>query len=227
VGDFKYIDAPHPELYNLRLDRGELHNLIASAPSESTALRDCLNHLLASHPRRTEAAATAERSPSHAMLRSLGYLASGPGVKRSATGADAKDKLPEFQLYESAMLALDKGQMEKAAGLLRRIVAEDPGDTLARRDLGSIYFEQKQYAKARECLPRVLTTAPSDYVTNFELGLAASHLGLITEARGYLETACRLAPAAEQCRHERAALPKQANLLPNLWDVETSRPSAF
>src|SRR5262249_31137265 len=86
--------------------------------------------------------------PQRAALTSNGYLA--PGPKSAAPSlADPKDRLPEFNQYEDAQIALYKGRPPEAAAILRNILATDPNNALARRDLGGIYLEQKQYARAR------------------------------------------------------------------------------
>jgi choline-sulfatase len=41
-GRFKYIEAPRPELYDLREDPGEMHNLLVSQPARAEAMREGL-----------------------------------------------------------------------------------------------------------------------------------------------------------------------------------------
>ena len=208
VGEFKYIQAPRPELYNLKEDPGETRNLVRTNPAKAASLRTSLGRLLSARGgKRSEPAA--QTAGTRALLGSLGYLAAGPGLKRGTPGADPKDKLPEFRLYEDAMAALYNRNLEKAASILRRLVAMDPGNTLARRDLGSVYLEQKHYSDAAAAFRKVLEAAPGDYVTNYELGIAAARLGRKAEAEERLRTACRIAPAAEQCGQELKALSGQ------------------
>ena len=73
---------------------------------------------------------------------------------------------------------------------------------LARRDLASTYVETGEYAKARDAFGQVVAVAPDDYMTNYEMGFAEERLGLLKEARGHLETACRVAPESKQARKE-------------------------
>jgi hypothetical protein len=49
-------------------------------------------------------------------------------------------------------------------------------------------------------------------MAQFELGIADKHLGLKKEALEHLETACKVAPEAEQCRRELDALKKESPL---------------
>jgi choline-sulfatase len=200
--DFKYIEAPKPELYNLRGDPGEKINILDKNPAEARRLRAELEKLLARYSAKQPAQRSNMTPETRALLGSLGYLAPGPGAKLNGSGADPKDRLPEFQLYERAMVYLFDRRLNEAIGALRQLLAGDPHNTLARRDLGNCYLEQHAYATARIQLQQVLAAAPDDYVSQYELGIADEHLGSWKEAEEHLESACRLAPEAEQCRKE-------------------------
>lgn len=208
VGALKYIDAPHPELYNLDHDPGEHTNLVMTNAADAHALRAELGRVLAAHPRRAPATnQSANATPkSERLLTSLGYLAPGPRTRAPGSNADPKDRLPEFKLYEKAMVHFAEGRPAIAAAMLNQVLAGDPSNTLARRDLGAAYLDLRDYAKARASFIKVLAAAPDDYATHFGLGLAAKHLGLLDEARAHFQTACRIAPRAVQCRRELDAL---------------------
>jgi choline-sulfatase len=201
-GDFKYIEAPTPELYNLRDDPHEQRNLARAAPARALALKGQLAQLLARYPPAGPASAQPVSSAAQAQLKSLGYLAPGSRPVLSSDGPNPKDRMAEFRLYERSQAALYQGRTAEAIGMLLQVLARDPNNTLARRDLGGCYVEQRMWAQARAAFEKVLERAPEDYVTHFELGLAEEHLGLLKDARAHLETACRIAPEAEQCRHE-------------------------
>jgi len=200
AGAFKYIDAPHPELYNLETDPHELTNLYVKGSAKAAELRGQLVKLLALHAAKKGAPAPEASPGARALLDSLGYLSQGPKV--SGSGADPKDMLPEFRQYEDAQLQLYHRQIPQAIATLRQILLRDPKNTLARRDLASSYVETGQYAKAREAFAQVLTVAPDDYMTNYEIGFAEERLGLLKDARAHLETACRVAPESKQARKE-------------------------
>jgi choline-sulfatase len=201
VGDFKYIEVPKPELYNLRDDPGERVNLAAKNAAEAQRLRGELGKMLTRYA--TKVAPPGNITPeARALLGSLGYLAPGPGVNLGGSGADPKDRLPEFQLYERAMVLLYERRMNEAIVALRQILVRDPKNTLARRDLGDCYLEQREYQRARAQFEQVVAVATDDYVSQYELGIADERLSLWKEAQAHLEIACRLAPEAGQCRKE-------------------------
>jgi choline-sulfatase len=202
VGSMKYIDVPKPELYNLQTDPQEKVNLIALDPAKVTELRGTLRKLLIRYAPKRPASPDQLSPATRALLGSLGYLAAGPQSGMKSAGADPKDKLTEFQLYERAQVSLYYKRLEEATALLSRLLANDPKNLLARRDLGAAYVDQKIFAKARACFEQVLAAAPDDYVAHFELGIVDKNLGLMKEARSHMEAACRIAPDASQCKVE-------------------------
>jgi choline-sulfatase len=200
--EYKYIEAPKPELYDLRNDPGEKTNILDKHPAEARRLREELGKMLARYSTKQPAPSSNITPETRALLGSLGYLASGPAAKLNGTGADPKDRLSEFQLYERAMVYLYERRLNQAIAALRQLLARDPHNTLARRDLGDCYLEQHAYAQARLNFQQVLTAAPDDYVSQYELAIADERLGLWKEAQQHLEAACKLAPEAGQCRKE-------------------------
>jgi tetratricopeptide (TPR) repeat protein len=211
-GAYKYIDAPGAELYNLAADPHERINLYAKDPVRAGELKSEMRKLLTSHAPKQPTSPAGVSPRTRALLASLGYLS---GVRRNAaSGAmpDPKDRLAEYRLYESGQSSLYNRRLEEAAATFRQILARDPKNTLARRDLGGTYVEQHLYAKARECFERVVASAPDDYMAQFELGIADKHLGLMKEALEHLQAACKVAPEAEQCRRELDSIGKDSPL---------------
>ncbi len=206
LGKYKYILAPRPELYDLEHDPGEQVNLVAKDSSQALELRTRLEKLLA-HRTPHEQAAHPDITPAtRTLLQSLGYLA--PGSKRNSdlTAPDPKDRLTEYHLYEQALTALFDRRMEEAVATFSQILAQNPHNTLARRDLGDCYLEMRAYAKARTALEQVAAQEPDDYMVQLELGMADEHLGRLEEALRHVQAACKMFPASAQCKKELDAI---------------------
>jgi arylsulfatase A-like enzyme len=199
AGQLKYIDAPRPELYNLAKDPKELTNLIATDPADAAKLRAQLAKLMAA-PAAAPAPASGDPQRNKAVLESLGYLAPGPRAAGKTTAADPKDKLPELLRYEDALNFMAEKRYDLAIAVLRKILTTDPGNLLARRDLGVALIEKHEFTPALQELQRVVAASGDDYVTRYELGVAQEGLGHLPEALTQFEAACRIAPAAEQCK---------------------------
>jgi len=208
-GAYKYIDAPVPELYNLSADPHEQSNLYAKEAARARTLRSDLRKLLAAHAAKQPASPASISPRTRALLASLGYLSGGARKGAGDAMPDPKERLPEYRLYERGQALLYDRRLEEAAATFRQILVRDPKNTLARRDLGGTYVEQHLYAKARACFEAVVATAPDDYMSQFELGIADKHLGLTQDALEHLEAACKVAPGAEQCRRELESVRKQ------------------
>lgn len=202
VGALKYIEAPKPELYNLADDPQEKVNLVRRDPAKATEMQGTLRKLLIRYAPKRPASPDQVSPATRALLGSLGYLASGPKTGALSAGPDPKDKLAEFQLYERSQILLYYKRLDEAIALLSRLLAGDPKNLLARRDLGAAYVDRKLYAKARASFEQVLAASPDDYVAQFELGIVDKNLGMMKEARSHMEAACKLAPDAAQCRNE-------------------------
>jgi len=196
VGDWKYIEAPKPELYNLASDPGERANLIAKNPTEAANLKAQLAKYAAS----AAPAALADGNPQKKkeVLESLGYLAPGPRGSRSGTAADPKDRLPILLRYEEALGMMAARRYNAAVASLRAILVSDPGNLLVRRDLGVALIERKEFQKAIPELERVAAAAPDDYITRYELGIAYEQTGQRSQAADQFAAAHRIAPNAKE-----------------------------
>jgi tetratricopeptide (TPR) repeat protein len=210
-GAYKYIEAPGPELYNLEKDPEERNNIFHADPGLARELRAELAELLARYGRRGSSPAAGATPRTERLLASLGYLAPGPPARVAGSGPDPKDRLQEYRLYEKATAAIEDHRLDTAASLLVQVLRQDAANVLARRDLGVCYLDLHYYSKARSSFEQVLAAAPDDYPSQFGLGLADERLGLLDEARAHLESACRIAPRASQCRRELDALKQRAN----------------
>lgn len=201
VEQWKYIEAPKPELYDLQTDPGELKNLYVKGSARAADLRAQLAKLMAHYaplgPSSTQQISSATRT----LLDSLGYLAPGPRSSAPST-VDPKDRLTEFRLYEDAWLQIYFHRPDTGIAKLKQLLSADPANLLARRDLANAYADKKDFAHAREAYLAVLAVAPDDYTAQYGIGVADERLGLLKEAKDHLEVACRIEPESAEARRE-------------------------
>jgi arylsulfatase A-like enzyme len=133
VGDWKYIQAPHPELYDLRKDPGEHENVIDARPELAEGLARELARL-AQPNRPAEASSQGVSEQTADELRSLGYVGGGTGgpttLGTGEEGADPKDHIAEYRAFVTAFYEalddLEAGHAEAALRGFRAIAREHP-----------------------------------------------------------------------------------------------------
>lgn len=129
TGQFKYIEAPRPELYDLLKDPQELHNVYAEQRSLAAALREQLNGIERRYTS-TQPAPTAPPLPPETVekLKSLGYVAySAPvQVASAAPLPDPKDRLKVFKGVLRAQALNEANRPEESNHVLESLVREEP-----------------------------------------------------------------------------------------------------
>src|SRR5260370_703178 len=149
VGDWKYIDAPKPELYDMRGDGAEQHNTIdARVP-----LAAGLSNELAKVQSGFGAAAAMTDAPQPdaetlARLRSLGYAGIAAPSPRPR-GPGPKDMVTKLEAFRTGISrgieALARGQPDAAIGELKKLVAVNERSYALHMFLGDAYAAKHQY----------------------------------------------------------------------------------
>lgn len=134
---YKFIKAPHPELYDLQNDPSEKTNRVAEEGARvselSSQLDVALRHPTPSAPAPTVDAETAER------LRALGYVSGGHASRPAgAPLRDPKDGVRFLPRLNRGMSAA-RTEPELAIRELTAVLQEDPGLFMARRTRAVAY----------------------------------------------------------------------------------------
>jgi arylsulfatase A-like enzyme/Tfp pilus assembly protein PilF len=159
-GGFKFIRAPRPELYDLRNDPRELHNLYATDRGRAGRLERELDRLLQESARQAHAARENPMSrESEEALRALGYVA--PATDRQSMGGmDPKDGIAIYRQLEDARHLAQGRRWQQAETVLRGILAEIPGHLSARNILALCLVRQNKLDEARKEYERSLAQDP-------------------------------------------------------------------
>jgi arylsulfatase A-like enzyme/Flp pilus assembly protein TadD len=126
-GRWKYIEAPRPELYDLRDDPGETRNLAEREPLRSAALRGALAGLLAEERTKAREGPAAANVPPDLLekLGALGYLGAGSAATTATPGADPKDRIGEYKvvnrLVREGLRALRRKDFGASAASFREV----------------------------------------------------------------------------------------------------------
>jgi len=196
--DFKFIEAPRPELYDLRLDPGELHNSYVPWNQTVQKSRAMLADLKSKSPSQPATAATVPQGTVDE-LKALGYLGkadvgSSTNVPEPSLLPDPKDKIQEANLLHTAMMASEDNRASDARAALGEVLELDATSPTALLQLGELELAAGDNAKAAEHLRAAREVRPEDATAAFYEGQAREKLRDFAGARGALEKSLKLTP---------------------------------
>ena len=123
--EYKFIDAPSPELYNRRNDSAETRNLIAEQPDTANTLRRQLLQIVQAYSR-TEVAGSKKVDPeTEDKLRALGYVGTSAASTPESRKIDPKDKIDLLEKLSKARKAMDSKDYHSALLNINEILKED------------------------------------------------------------------------------------------------------
>jgi arylsulfatase A-like enzyme/uncharacterized protein HemY len=162
---YQLIIAPDMELYDLREDPQELHDLAAEKPDVLRTLRSQADDLIARYSQnalQTDVRRVDEET--REKLAALGYLGSFTDASQLAGKklANPKDKIGIFNELSKARELGMSGEPEQGIAILNRIIAQDPDVIDAYFSLGNIYFRERRYQEAIQQFEIALTMKPDD-----------------------------------------------------------------
>jgi arylsulfatase A-like enzyme/tetratricopeptide (TPR) repeat protein len=188
---WKYVEAPRPELYDLRRDPPETRNLIDERENLAAGLAAALPPRsapgAAPSPGASPGVADAETAE---RLRSLGYV-SGRTVGADESGVDPKDRVEVWSHLEEGIDRLNRDPAGAARALSAALQLE-PRNGLALKYLGDLSYRAR---RDREALTRYREAIEAGFVhpdVFVNLSAVARRLGDAAEARKALEAAAGL-----------------------------------
>ena len=201
--NFKYIEAPTPELYDLASDPHELKNIAAVKAEKAAALKDMLlGYLREKRPELAKALNKGEDPKSKA--RVLGpYLLSVTQLQGADVNflinlyeklliEDPKNKVFKFNI---ARLYLRGDKPYLTEYYLSKLTEEYPGFAPAWEVLADYYGQQKDTENAVRCYEKALTLAPDSPPALNNLAWLYANKGVnLDKALIYAEKANELAP---------------------------------
>ncbi|MEN6561674.1 MAG: sulfatase-like hydrolase/transferase [Acidobacteriota bacterium] len=171
AGPWKYIQAPRPELYDLRNDPAEKADLAGATPAKAAEMRQALERELlgltaGSGPGPGPAAVG---SGDRERLRSLGYVNFAPAAPGGAA-PDPKDMIGLLRLIQEAQAFEAAGRFAEAEQAFERVVAEIPDSPEGYVDLALAQARQSRFDLALRTLVRGLARLPDSEVLLVRLG---------------------------------------------------------
>jgi tetratricopeptide (TPR) repeat protein len=196
---FKFIEAPKPELYDLRADPGELRNEYVPWNTDVQKLRKTLAELNPPRPVSGKPSPSAVSKGTIDELHALGYL--GPADARSSTDVpepsllpDPKDKIEEQNLLHPAVMAMENDEPAKARTSLEKLLQLDDKSAIALSQLGHLEITSGNYNKALEYLRRAHELRPEDAAAALDYAQALELNRDLADACDVLQASLRLNP---------------------------------
>jgi arylsulfatase A-like enzyme/Flp pilus assembly protein TadD len=148
-GDWKYIDLPIPELYNLSKDPHEAHNLASTDDQKLREMESLLKEITSAPVRPGDAPTRVVSADTEARLESLGYVSGSNAPSKIYTDADDPKRLVELNnLFTSALEESSTGQTKQALAQLDEVLAKRPDFETARTSAANILLSQGRTADA-------------------------------------------------------------------------------
>ena len=189
---FQYIQAPKPELYDLRSDPAETRNLAAGRPPELRRLAV----ELAGTPRPFQAPSAVSAEEVRA-LASLGYLSGAGAANSGAPLPDPKDHVATLRSFRLLFERHAAGDFPGAIAAAREVLRESPTSFSAREMLSDSLVRTGRIAEGCDVLAAAVREAGPD-VSREQLAQAYDNLSVLLGRLG--RTAERERLVAEAAR---------------------------
>ncbi len=209
LGQYKFIDAPRPELYDTHADPGEKTNLAPRNQALAGQLRAQLEEFAATRQARSRARTTGPVLEASEKLAALGYVRLGAMRLGSAfgKGIDPKDRVGAFEGYHGVLNDLARRNSSEATfARIEEIRKHAP-------ELRSLVFLE---AQAFEALGRLedavakyrqgLTAEPDNAVARASLAVLLIRTGKMDDAQRELQHVLATDPADYRSRSNLAGI---------------------
>lgn len=181
AGKWKFIQAPRPELYDLKTDPEERKNLYDYSKEIAEELKKKLENLLLSIGSSPAQISAASRAEDLEKLRSLGYLNFAP-TRPGSTYPDPKEKIDLLRLIQLAQTYEFEEKYAEAEKVYLKILEEIPDSPASYVNLALAQARQKKLEAAIETLKKGLDRLPDSEILTVRLGHTYLVSGRVREA---------------------------------------------
>jgi len=197
-GRWKFIEAPEPELYDLKSDRGERENRKGSREMTAAGLARALAQMVSRGERATAAPSTVDAETAE-RLRSLGYVG-GTMALGARAGGDPKREIRNYEAYvtafNAALALLETGRPREAETKFRALTRSFPRAFEAHQYLGRALAAGGAHKDAVEEFDIATALAPREPTLYFDAAKALASAGRVDAAFDRVAAGLRLEPAS-------------------------------
>jgi arylsulfatase A-like enzyme/tetratricopeptide (TPR) repeat protein len=191
TGKYKYIEAPEPELYDLKNDPVEKRNLLAQHRAEANSFKGQLDGIESRYEGGTAVSGTNPLSQETIeKLKSLGYLAYSAPTSAARPGAklaDPKSKIQVYRTVERANDLAEAGRYHEADRLVQQLARTEAKLYLIPFMRGEYASFEGRYKDAQQHFHESLKLNPDFQQAILGLAKAYRADGQADEAKTFLE----------------------------------------
>jgi arylsulfatase A-like enzyme/Tfp pilus assembly protein PilF len=214
-GTFHFIDAPRPELFDVREDPQQAKNLAPQRAATVKELKTALDDLVG----RYAVEGIDEKGPetldpdTQAQLAALGYLGGPSKIKIDPNRplADPKDKIRLFNLIKDAGADSSEDKVDEAMAKIDQVLAEDPDILEAYYIRGNLHTKKKELEKAVEAYQAALARDPEYKSALFGLASTYQELGRPEDAEAGFRRILELDPRDNRAYYNLAKIQVDRN----------------
>jgi arylsulfatase A-like enzyme/Tfp pilus assembly protein PilF len=221
VGEWKFIAAPKPELYDLRTDAGEQKNVVQDRAQVAARLSADLQRITG---RFTSAPSTTAAQPDAATvqrLQALGYVGAFAPVTASGGTVDPKDRVAEYRAYRTrfnrALGLLGRNRPAEAIPVLKQLLQTNVRAFEVHLYLGNAYLVQEKHDAALAEFDAASQLNPSLATPHFEAAKALSGSGKADEAIARAGKGLELEPASFYGHYTLGVIQRRAGRWPDAF----------
>ncbi len=186
--EWKYIDAPIPELYDLKKDPEEENNIIDSNPRIAQRLRKELQKAIKdySSPRSSHIFQTEIDEETREKLMSLGYI-TGRKIEGETERPDPKTMIEVDNMFNEAIIASEIGKLEMASQLYGKVLEKQPNFLIGYEYAAYNYYKMGKIEEAIKLLEKAISLNLTNSSLLARLGLYYQEVGKFEESAQILE----------------------------------------
>lgn len=203
--DYKYIRAPHPELYDLENDPREKTNVLDRNRGRAEAMSRELKSMRAELEANSLAGDSrlAMDEASRDKLASLGYLFTGSskGSEQAVMAPDVKDMVEVMGWIYDASALKKKGQIDEAIALLEKVLERSPDNKRALNRIGTWYGQKHDYQNAEKYLQELIRIDPDFTDAYLNLGQIYADSNRLDQATAMAQTVLTKSPRSAKAQN--------------------------
>jgi arylsulfatase A-like enzyme/Tfp pilus assembly protein PilF len=195
--DYKFIQAPHPELYDLRKDPGETKNQIQDMAAVARDMQSKLGLFHKQSNAASQAASASVDPETREKLASLGYISgsTNPAIAKGAKLPDPKEKMPIWNQIQAGLYQYEQGDYRSSVQTFQKILATEKDNPLVYDYLGSGFLRLKQSEEAEKYYRLAIQRGIDSAVFHLNLGIIHFNRNELPQAQQEFERTIAMEPS--------------------------------